>query len=226
LEARVADENDPDHEWIASGNIDISAFNDVCYVAFRYKGSNAESTSFRLDDIVINATGSGGGVTSINEDFESQYNDEDIVLSDWLNEATVGSRLWRAKEFSDNVYAQATSFNSSEDNECWLITPLIDLDAMESPKLTFESSKAYWVHDGLEVFVSTDFNGVNIPGASWIKLDPILAGETDPDHEWIFSGVIDLSAYSGSGYIAFKYTGNGTSGTTSYRIDNVILYDE
>ncbi len=226
LEARVADENDPDHEWIASGNIDLSAFSDVCYVAFRYKGSNTESTSFRLDDIVINATGSGGGVTSINEDFESQYNDEDIVLSGWLNEATVGSRLWRAKEFSDNVYAQATSFNSSEDNECWLITPLIDLDAMDSPKLTFESSKAYWVHDGLEVFISTDFNGVNIPGATWIKLDPILAGETDPDHEWIFSGVIDLSAYSGLGYIAFKYTGNGTSGTTSYRIDNVILYDE
>jgi hypothetical protein len=227
LEARIAGENDPDHEWIASGNIDLSSFSGNYYIGFRYRGSNTESTSLRIDDVIVNSSGAGGGVTSINEDFETQTNDVDISLSGWLNEATIGSRLWRAKEFDSNVYAQGTSFNSNEENECWLITPPIDLDAMNNPKLTFESAQAYWTHDGLSVWISTDFNGVNIVGAAWIELNCILAGQTDPEHGWIFSGVIDLSGYIGTAYVGFKYHGNGNTGlTTSYRIDNVKLYDE
>ncbi|MDD5507689.1 MAG: DUF5689 domain-containing protein [Bacteroidales bacterium] len=227
LEARIAGKNDPDHEWIASGNIDLSAYPGNCYIGFKYRGSNTESSSLRIDDVIINASGAGGGVTSINEDFETQSNDMDISLSGWLNEATIGSRLWRAKEFDSNVYAQGTSFNSNEENECWLITPPIDLDAMNNPKLTFESAQAYWTHDGLSVWISTDFNGVNIVGATWTELNCILAGQTDPEHGWIFSGVIDLSDFSGNAYVGFKYHGNGNTGlTSSYRVDNVKLYDE
>lgn len=227
LEARIAGENDPDHEWIPSGNIDLSAHAGTCYIGFKYRGSNTESSSLRIDDVIINSSGAGGGVTSINEDFETQSNDMDISLSGWLNEATIGSRLWRAKEFDSNVYAQGTSFNSNEENECWLITPPIDLDAMNNPKLTFESAQAYWTHDGLSVWISTDFNGVNIVGATWTELNCILAGQTDPEHGWIFSGVIDLSGFSGNAYVGFKYQGNGNTGlTTSYRVDNVNLYDE
>ncbi|HNS16557.1 MAG TPA: DUF5689 domain-containing protein [Bacteroidales bacterium] len=227
LEARIAKENDPDHEFIPSGNIDLSSYTGIYYIGFRYRGSTTESTSFRIDDVVVNSSGAGGGVTSINEDFETQSNDVDIALSGWLNEATVGSRLWRGKEFDSNLYAQATSFNSNEENECWLITPPIDLDAMNNPKLTFESAQAYWTHDCLSVWISTNFNGVNIVGATWVELNPILAGQTDPEHAWIFSGVLDLSAYSGTAHIGFKYNGNGNTGqTSSYRIDNVQLYDE
>ncbi|MBP6976877.1 MAG: DUF5689 domain-containing protein [Bacteroidales bacterium] len=227
LEARIANQHDPDHEFIPSGNIDLSSYTGIYYIGFRYRGSSTESTSFRIDDVIVNSSGAGGGVTSMNEDFESQSNDVDISLSGWLNEATIGSRLWRAKEFDSNVYAQATSFNSNEENECWLITPPIDLDAMTSPKFTFESAQAYWTHDGLSVWISTDFNGVNIVGATWVELNPILAGQSDPEHDWIFSGVVDLSAYSGTAHIGFKYNGNGNTGlTSSYRIDNVQLYDE
>ncbi len=227
LEARIAGKNDPDHEFIPSGNIDISSYTGIYYIGFRYRGSNTESTSLRIDDVIVNSSGSGGGVTSLNEDFETQSSDVDIALSGWLNEATIGSRLWRGKEFDSNLYAQGTSFNSNEENECWLITPPIDLNAMNNPKLTFESAQAYWTHDGLTVWISTNFNGVNIVGATWVELNPILAGQTDPEHGWIFSGVVDLSAYSGTGYIGFKYNGNGNTGlTSSYRIDNVQLYDE
>lgn len=227
LEARVADQNDPDHEWIESGNIDLSAFQGICYVAFKYRGSNTESTSLRIDDVIISKSGTGSGVTSIDEDFESQSNDVDIALSGWYNEAMIGGRLWRGKEFDNNVYAQATSFGSNEENECWLITPPIDLNGMNAPKFSFQSAKAYWVHDGLNVLISTDFNGVNIIGATWVELDATLAGQSDPDHEWIPSGTIDLSSYSGKAYIGFRYYGHDNMGqTTSYRIDNVQLYDE
>lgn len=227
LTARIANQNDNDHDFIESGDVDLSGFAGICYVAFKYRGSDTESTSFRIDDVVVSNNGTGNGVTSINEDFESQSNDVDINISGWLNIATVGSRLWRGKEFSGNLYAQATSYNSNEDNESWLITPAMDLEAMNNPRFIFESAQAYWVHDGLTVLISTDFNGGSIQNATWNSLSAAIAGENDPEHEWISSGIIDLSGFSGKAYIAFKYTGSGISGqTTSYRIDNVILYDE
>ena len=135
-------------------------------------------------------------------------------------------RRWQGKTFNDEVYAQATSYNSEEVNECWMITVGIDLDDMTNPKAEFESAMAYWEHDGLTVLFSTDFNGANISGATWTELSCTIAGQNDPDHTWIPSGEIDLSSFSGKGYLAFKYDGNGLNGnTTSYRVDNVKVWD-
>ncbi len=79
----------------------------------------------------------------------------DINLPGWANIAVKGTRLWRAQVFSGNHYAQATSFNDTENEmEAWLITPPITLD--EAKKLTFESAKAFWTHDGLTVWVSAE----------------------------------------------------------------------
>lgn len=170
--------------------------------------------------------GSGGGVTSIDEDFGEQENNIDVALEGWINVALEGSRRWQGKEYNDEVYAQATSYNSEEENECWLVTPAIDLDAMNQAMASFETAQAYWEHDGLEVLFSTDFNGANIGAATWTALPCTIAGESDPYHEWIPSGDIDLSGYSGLGYIAFKYTGSDLNGnTSSYRVDNVKVWD-
>ena len=97
---------------------------------------------------------------------------------------------------------------------------------MTQPMASFETAQAYWEHDGLEVLFSTDFNGANVEGATWTSLDCTIAGENDPYHEWIPSGTIDLSGFSGDGYLAFKYTGSDLNGnTTSYRVDNVKVWD-
>lgn len=179
-----------------------------------------------LSDVEETGGGGGGSVTSLDEDFEDQANNVDIDIDGWLNVAIKGTRLWRGKEFSGNTYAQATSYNGGEENVCWLITPSIDLDAMASPKLEFETAYAFWEHDGLSVYVSTDFDGTNVEAATWTALNADIAGSTDPEHAWIPSGVIDLSSYSGTGYIGFKYEGNDIAGlTTSYRVDNVRLYE-
>ena len=164
--------------------------------------------------------GSGTGLTSLQEDFQTGVNNEDIDFEGWLNLAVKGTRRWQAKEFDNNVYAQATAYNSSDaENECWLITPAIDLS--EPRTLNFESAQAYWNHDGLSVWISTDFDGVNFDDATWTQLSCTLAGENDPYHEWVPSGAVDLSGFSGKGYIGFRYVGDPVNGTTSYRIDNV-----
>lgn len=177
-------------------------------------------------EVVMEGTRCGADtVLAIYEDFSGEENNQDITISGWKNKAVVGDRAWQGKEYSGNVYAQATSYNSEEDNECWMITVPIDLNNMASPMARFETAQAYWEHDGLTVLFSTDFDGFDISSANWQVLNCRIANQNDPEHDWIESGEIALPT-SGIGYLAFKYTGSDLNGnTTSYRVDNVEVWD-
>jgi len=235
LSPKLPDANGSNYAWVESGDVSLANFVGNVSIAFKYKGSDTESTSIQLDDVVIsNGSGGGGGgstVTSFDVDFSGQTAYKDITLTGWLNKATIGSRNWQAKEYSSNLYAQATSYKSTEENECWLITPKIDLDAMTNPTISFDTEKAYWLPKGgsspFAVLISTDFDGTNIASATWTEIHPKVAVESDPDNTWVSSGDVDLSSYSGTIYIAFRYHGDDTKGeTTSYRIDNIKLFSK
>ena len=227
ISANIANSSDGNYEWVESGDISLSSFVGNVSIAFQYVGSDTKSTSIQIDDVLIDGGGGGNeGVTSIDEDFEGQEDFDPISIPGWLNVALDGSRTWQAKLFDNNIYAQATAYNSGEVNETWMITPKINLDGMSNPVFEFYNAQAFWDHDGLTVLISTDFNGNDVESATWTELDCNLAGEQTPDHEWVFSGKISLSAYSGQAYVSFRYIGEDGSEDTSYRIDNVKLYDE
>ena len=180
-----------------------------------------------LEDVVGGETTGGGGgqfsgepVDMLDEAFSSLTNNASVILSGWTNVALKGTRVWQAKSFDGNTYAQATAFSDNNaEMETWLITPPVDL-AMAS-NLSFESAQAFYTHDGLSVWISTDFDGSEIGAATWTELEATLAGSDSEEHSWVPSGNIDLSSFSGTGYIAFRHVGNPDTGTTSYRIDNV-----
>jgi hypothetical protein len=197
----------------------------VTIVAVVTQGGNDETEQISIrtrSDVSGGGTGSGGRdtVDVLFEDFESLNDFDPVALDGWMNVALTGARVWQAKEFSQNVYAQATAYNDNNPNmETWLITPALNLDVVST--LEFESAMAFWNHDGLTVYISTDFDGSNVGSAYWIDLSAIVAGQNDGDHNWIPSGEIDLTAYNGVGYVAFRHIGNSSSATTSYRLDNI-----
>lgn len=54
-----------------------------------------------------------------------------------------------------------------------------------------------------------------------------IAVETDGDNSWIPSGSIDLSAKSGTVYIAFRYVAKGgANNSTTFRVDNFRFGDQ
>jgi hypothetical protein len=182
-------------------------------------------SDFNAPQLVINSpsdiTGGSGGGGDLDESFTSISNNTDINLQGWVNVALQGTRVWRAQVFDGNHYAQATAFNdAAADMETWLITPPIDVS---KPKwLSFVTAQAFWVHDGLSIFTSTDFDGSDIASATWEPLSVPIAGSSDPDHDWIPSGDVDLEGFSEPVYIAFRYIGSGPGGqTTSYRVDDI-----
>ncbi len=161
-------------------------------------------------------------VTAINETFNTGANNADVAITGWSNKAVKGSRKWIYKLFDGNVYTQATAFNdSAAEMESWMITPGIKLNV---PKVvTFETAQAFWTHDGLSVWISNNYVCDPIL-ATWQPLNCKLAGKNDIEHAWIPSGTIDLSGYSGTVFIGFKYVGSHSQNkTSSYRVDNLVV---
>ena len=170
----------------------------------------------------------GDPVTSIDEDFQSYPNHAIIDNYGWTAYAEEGGRNWICRTHNDNHYAQATAYNSPDPtNVMWMITPPIDRNAMSNPIFEFESAKAYYTHDGFSLWISTDFDGTNVTSATWEPLEARLAGEQDPDNNWIHSGYLDLSPYQGILHIAWRYESAAPQGNTgTFRVDNVKLYED
>ncbi|MCF8331861.1 MAG: choice-of-anchor J domain-containing protein [Bacteroidales bacterium] len=161
----------------------------------------------------------------VDEDFETTTPDSDVSLTDWTNSAEVGTRLWIGKEYNSNKYAQFSSYNSGEANEGWLITPSLTLDGTN--EFSFEVNIGYWTHDALSVYISTDFDGTDIAGATW---DDITSNFTIPQTPtggygtFDTAGTMTLTNYTGDAYIAFVYTGDDNAGeTTTIQVDNVLV---
>jgi len=166
-------------------------------------------------------------VASVSDDFTSTSNNMDVAITCWKNIATAGSRVWRGRDGTDanGKCVQSTAFGSGENNEIWLITPPITSNGVNT--LSFQTQTSFWVHNGLTVYISTNFDGSNPNSASWTQIPATLAGASSGS-SWISSGAIPLfgfmpQGFTGSFYIGFKYQGNGTDATSSYRIDNVLI---
>jgi len=166
-----------------------------------------------------------GGFTGLSEAFDGATDNTDLALPGWLNLAVQGSRYWRGGSFSGNKYGQATAFGSGlPAMETWLITPELNLAVADT--LTFESAQAFWVHDGLSAWISTDFNGsaAGFAAATWTPLPATFAGQGNSNYDWVTSGSVTLTGFSGSGYIGFRYEGDGTTNTTTFRLDNIAVH--
>jgi len=165
-------------------------------------------------------------VSGINETFENVQNDQTIALPGWTVQASKGSRLWRGRVFQNEKYAQATAFNATDPEiRTWMITPPIIYDP--DMILTFQSSMAFYFHDGLSVWLLHSYDGSNHENAEWKELNATLASAGSGDHTWVASGDIDVSeylpsGYSGNIYIGFLYEGSPVN-TTTYRIDDVMI---
>lgn len=181
-----------------------------------------------LDEVLLDGDRCGSGCPAfqtISEDFTDVIDDQNIAISCWTSVATKGSRTWYGTSFSGNSSAEMEAYQATDpENEAWLITPGVEFGG--SDVLSFETAMAFWDHDGLEVMISTDFDGIDVNAATWSPITCTLATSTDNFYDWIPSGSISISSYVPSGftgnyYIGFKYAGTEGNLDSKYQLDNV-----
>lgn len=171
------------------------------------------------------------------ENFESSphgsgANEVPVEIEGWVNvNLGTGNRLWAVKQFSNNKFAEFSSFYSvaPEVDESWLITPEINLlDA--SYGLSFTTQVRFHNYDNLTALISTDYDGTEegISTATWEPLQAHIPGsEESGDDIFVGSGVVNLDAYTNSTIrIAFKYVGSkGANQTSTYQLDNITIFE-
>ena len=163
--------------------------------------------------------------TVFEEDFQTATNNTDLDFTGWTNFAEEGSYSWREKTFSGNGYTEFSTYNSgSPSNIAWLVTPAFDMDAQDNEFLNFKAAQHHLdsPNNTLEVFVSSDYNGSDVLGATWISVAANLPSQANDWYDFVDSGLIDLSSYTGTLHVAFKVVGSGTDTTLdgAYQIDD------
>lgn len=167
------------------------------------------------------------------EDFQSVKNNVNFTLPGWSNIVEKASKLWKSMLYAGNGYAEFnTTSTTAAENVAWLVTPKINLNGYKNAVLSFRSAQHDLKVDSplntLEVYISTDFNGSSVTKTKWTKLQANLPSLSTPTRQFISSGGIDLSAYSGNIHIAFKYIGSGKDKTLNgaFMVDDVKIFGE
>ncbi|TDX13638.1 DUF5689 domain-containing protein [Flavobacterium sp. S87F.05.LMB.W.Kidney.N] len=167
------------------------------------------------------------------EDFQSVKNNVNFVLPGWSNIVEKATKLWKSMVYSGNGYAEFnTTSTTAAENIAWLVSPKINLAGYKNAVFSFRSAQHDLKMDSplntLEVYVSTNFDGSNVTKAKWTKLEAKVPSLATPTREFISSGGIDLSAYSGNIHIAFKYIGSGKDKTLNgaFMVDDIKIFGE
>ncbi|WP_339659440.1 DUF5689 domain-containing protein [uncultured Polaribacter sp.] len=163
----------------------------------------------------------------LQQDFDATSGEINIV--NWTNYIEAGSKKWRSYTDANSLSKAANigSYRSGDESTiAWLITEGVNLDTTLEEYLSFETSTSFADGSTLEVLISENWNGeeVSITTAKWDALPAKIASNNDDYNSFINSTFIDLSAYTGTIYIAFKYSGTGNdSFDGTYELDNITI---
>lgn len=248
--ARIAQNSDFFGDWIASGLVDLSCISGTGHIAFKYLGSGNPDRdgTYELDEIEIRSEvriiSPGAGIDCGSADtagpnllfsdfFETQTPAQPIGGNGWANYSEAGAQLWEAYAESGNnpsldISARVGSFMSGEERTVtWLITPPIDLNAQDGETIHFKTSTNFPDGSVLEVLFSNEWDGTEatISDAIWeVLLVATVAQNEDPSGAWISSENVKLDCVAGTGYVAFRYTGNGTTDFDgTYELDEIMI---
>ena len=149
----------------------------------------------------------------VEEDFDAGTDNTNLNFPGWVNVAETGSELWTEQLFSGNGYAEFSAFRTGDAvNVGWLVSPSVDLSAHSQVFVNFMLAQHHLDSSAntLEVLVSTDFDGSNVAAATWQAISANIPTQADSWYQFKDGGLIDLTAFTGTLYVAFKYTGSGT----------------
>ena len=170
-------------------------------------------------------------VPFFSQDFQSVVDKTNLSLPGWANIVQKGTIFWKGTVYSGNGYAEFNTTGAKiVSNIAWLISPKINMDTHSNEILTFRTAQHHLDVDSplnsLEVLISNNFDGLNVSTATWTPLSVILPKQATPWYQFVGSGGVDLSSYTGNINIAFKYTGSGKNLALdgAFQVDDVQVF--
>jgi hypothetical protein len=193
-------------------------------------GSDYQLVARSEKDVMMTKTRT---IPFFSEDFETVVDKTNLSLPGWANLVQKGSIFWKGTVYSGNGYAEFnTTGTKAVSNIAWLISPKIDMDSHTNEILTFRAAQHHLDVDSplnaLEIYISSDFDGLNFATATWVPIQVNLPQQATSWHQFVGSGGVDLSGYTGKINIAFKYTGSGKNLALdgAFQVDDVAVFGD
>jgi hypothetical protein len=155
------------------------------------------------------------------------HNFDDYSFGNWTKISVIGDQEWQIDSIHGVNGSPCTKMSGysggSNENEDWLISPMLDLDTFNSVDISFFNAMNYTGNE-LELKVSTNYDGGGDPNsAEWTTL---FFNTSPGSWSWVESGTVDLTPYIGpSVYVAFFYTSTGDASAT-WEIDEILIKGE
>lgn len=158
-------------------------------------------------------------------DFEDGTDYEDVNRNGWAQYFNGGieDRTFAYRSYGGNRYAQVTAYSSGtvldETVDVWLVSPALNLDEVYVAKnVRFNTSQAYANGAQLIAYV---MDAQDPAQATLVEelTDAVIADDSQNNYTFVNSGELDLSAYSGTVYIAFQYLAEPGQ-TTTFQVDD------
>ena len=159
-------------------------------------------------------------VSALVENFETGVVGSTVMPNNWktASEATT-DKNWSIKTYNSNKYAEMTAYTGTGAYNTWLISPAINLDQINKTNVKFDWNSGYANGAVLKVYVLKLNSGVMVKNLVTTINDNV---NTTAYGATFNTETLDLSAYSGVGFLAFEYVGNSTiPTTTTYQVDNI-----
>ncbi len=176
-------------------------------------------SDYRIDGVDPTPSTPTDPVSTINENFDAAK----AVPAGWTQVQVAGNKTWYVNTFNNNNYIAMTGYKGTAPFDQWLLTPPVDMSKVSDKTLTFDTQvNGYGSKTTvLEVYV---LDGPDVSTAKKTKLSPTLATAPDSGYsDWAASGKLDLSSFSGTIYIAFRYAATTDANYATWCVDNVKL---
>lgn len=171
-------------------------------------------------------TGGSGGDTptdptlaGLDENFDASTS---LPLG-WKAVKLEGNKAWYVATFDNNNYASMTGYKGTAPFDSWLISPAVNLSEVASKTLSFRSQVNGYgsTTSTIEVFVMTSADPAT---ATKTKLNAAWPSAPASGYSsWLASGSLDLSAFSGTVYIGFRYAATQDANYATWCIDDVAI---
>jgi hypothetical protein len=155
------------------------------------------------------------------------FNDLSLNSGGWTTQVVVDTTNWYAADYNGDQFAKISNYNNGNvPSEAWLISPAVDLSNASQPNLSFGTIMKF-AGAALTLYISTDYDGTSNPTSqgTWIDITSNANWDTNNSSwgNWTNSGDIDLSSFTSSSiYVAYKYTGTSSDGST-WEVDDILI---
>lgn len=160
----------------------------------------------------------GETVTSLNVNFE-----DNAIPADWTQAQVAGNKSWYVTSFSNNYYAAMTGYKGTAPFDQWLISPAVDMSKVTDKTLSFDS-QVNGYGSTTTVFEVYVMSTADPSSATLTKLNPALPTAPASGYsEFKSSGKLDLSSFSGTVHIGFRYKATKDENYATWCVDNIKL---